>query len=79
METHSSILAWEIPWTEESGGLQSIGLQTGQDSSDLARTHTQEGERERESKKTGGRRKGAEKVQDNVKAGQEEAARASGC
>ena len=25
--THSSILAWEIPWTEERGGLQSIGLQ----------------------------------------------------
>ena len=25
--THSSILAWEIPWTEESGGLQSKGLQ----------------------------------------------------
>ena len=25
--THSSILAWEIPWTEEPGGLQSIGLQ----------------------------------------------------
>ena len=23
--THSSILAWRIPWTEESGGLQSIG------------------------------------------------------
>ena len=23
--THSSILAWEIPWTEEPGGLQSIG------------------------------------------------------
>ena len=23
--THSSILAWEIPWTEESGGLQSMG------------------------------------------------------
>ena len=23
--THSSILAWEIPWTEESGGLQSVG------------------------------------------------------
>ena len=22
--THSSILAWEIPWTEESGGLQSV-------------------------------------------------------
>ena len=28
MATHSSILAWKIPWTEESGGLQSMGLQT---------------------------------------------------
>ena len=27
MATHSSILAWRIPWTEESGGLQSIGSQ----------------------------------------------------
>ena len=27
MVTHSSILAWEIPWTEETGGLQSTGLQ----------------------------------------------------
>ena len=27
MGTHSSILAWEIAWTEESGRLQSIGLQ----------------------------------------------------
>ena len=27
MGTHSSILAWEIPWTEEPGGLQSIGAQ----------------------------------------------------
>ena len=25
--THSRILAWRIPWTEESGGLQSIGSQ----------------------------------------------------
>ena len=25
--THSSILAWKIPWTEEPGGLQSTGLQ----------------------------------------------------
>ena len=25
METHSSILNWEIPWTEEPGGLQSMG------------------------------------------------------
>ena len=32
MATHSSILAWEIPWTEEPGGLQSMGLQrVGQD------------------------------------------------
>ena len=27
MATHSSILAWRIPWTEEPGGLQPIGLQ----------------------------------------------------
>ena len=27
MATHSSILAWEIPWTEELGGLQSMGSQ----------------------------------------------------
>ena len=27
MATHSSILGWEIPWTEELGGLQSIGSQ----------------------------------------------------
>ena len=27
MAPHSSILAWKIPWTEEPGGLQSIGLQ----------------------------------------------------
>ena len=26
MATHSSILAWEIPWTEEPAGLQSMGL-----------------------------------------------------
>ena len=25
MATHSSILAWKIPWTEEPGGLQSVG------------------------------------------------------
>ena len=25
--THSSILSWRIPWTEEPGGLQSMGLQ----------------------------------------------------
>ena len=27
MTTHSSILAWRIPWTEERGGLQSMGSQ----------------------------------------------------
>jgi len=27
MATHSSILAWEIPWTEEASGLQSTALQ----------------------------------------------------
>ena len=30
MATHSSILAWEIPWTEEPGRLQSMGLQKSQ-------------------------------------------------
>ena len=28
--THSSVLAWEIPWIEEPGGLQSIGSQKSQ-------------------------------------------------
>ena len=37
MATHSNILAWRIPWTEEPGGLQSIGLQSvGHDWSNLA-------------------------------------------
>ena len=27
MATHSSILAWEMPWTKETGGLQSMGSQ----------------------------------------------------
>ena len=39
MATHSSILAWRIPWTEEPGGLQSIGSQrVGYDKRDLAHT-----------------------------------------
>ena len=38
MATHSSLLAWKIPWTEEPGRLQAIGSQrTGHD---LAHTHT---------------------------------------
>ena len=42
MATHSSILAWRIPWTEEPGGLQSIGLQRvghyGSNSAHIAQT-----------------------------------------
>ena len=37
MITHSRILAWRIPWTEEPGGLHSMGLQrVGPDGSSLA-------------------------------------------
>ena len=31
MATHSSILAWRIPWTEELGGLHSTGCRVGHD------------------------------------------------
>ena len=38
---HSSILAWRVPWTEEPGGLQSMGSQRlGHNWRDLAHTHT---------------------------------------
>ena len=37
MATHSSIPAWKIPWTEEPGGLQSMGSQKSQ-------THTMQGD-----------------------------------
>ena len=41
MATHSRILAWRIPWTEEPGGLQSTGSQrVRHDCSNLARRHT---------------------------------------
>ena len=41
MATHSSIPAWQILWTEESGGQQSIGLQrVGHNQSSLAHTHS---------------------------------------
>ena len=40
MATHSSILAWRIPWTEVPGGLQSMGLQrAGYSWSNLAHRH----------------------------------------
>ena len=43
MATHSSILVWKIPWTEEPGGLQSMGSQRVRyNLSDLACTHTSE-------------------------------------
>ena len=38
MATHSSILAWRIPWTEEPGGLQSMGSQKVRH--DLSATNT---------------------------------------
>ena len=38
MATHSSVLAWRIPWTEEPGGLQSMG--TPRVRHDWAHTHT---------------------------------------
>ena len=43
MATHSSILAWKIPWTEELGGLQSLGVAKSQTrlSTHTQRTHLQ--------------------------------------
>ena len=44
MATHSSILAWRTPWTEEPGGLQSMGLhRVGHDWSDSAGMHARAG------------------------------------
>ena len=44
LATHSSILAWKIPWTEESGGLRYIGSQRVRHNlSDLACVHAQNG------------------------------------
>ena len=41
MATHSSILGWGIPWTEEPGRLQSMGSpRVGHNQSDLTHTHT---------------------------------------
>ena len=40
MATHSSIPAWRIPWTEEPGGLQSVGShRVGYDGNNLAGMH----------------------------------------
>ena len=40
MATHSTTLAWRIPWTEEPDGLQSMGLQSQTRLSNLARHFT---------------------------------------
>ena len=39
MATHSSILAWRIPWTEETGGLQSMGSQRVRHQTRLSDSH----------------------------------------
>ena len=41
MATHSSVLAWRLPWTEEPGGLQSIGSQRVRHDCATKHTHTQ--------------------------------------
>ena len=42
MATHSSVLAWRITWTEEPGGLQSMGSRgVGHNQSHLARMHAE--------------------------------------
>ena len=38
--THSSVLAWTIPWTEEPGGLQSMGVTKESDMTEQISTHT---------------------------------------
>ena len=43
MATHSSILAWRIPWTEEPGELQSMGLQRVGHNSGTEYVHKAEG------------------------------------
>ena len=40
MATHPSVLAWEIPWTEESGRPQPLGLQSQRRASTRTHTHT---------------------------------------
>ena len=41
MATHSSILDWKIPWTEEPGGLKSMGLQRVRHDLETEHKHTQ--------------------------------------
>ena len=44
MATHSSILAWETQWTEEAGGLQTLGLQKRESDSNETTTVLDGGE-----------------------------------
>ena len=56
MATHSSVLAWRIPWTEEPGGLQSMGSQrVRHDGSDLACTYDYQSQCPRQGQEQGGR------------------------
>ena len=41
MATHSSILGWGIPWTEEPGGLQSVGVAKESDTTERLHLHLQ--------------------------------------
>ena len=41
MSTHSSILAWKLPWTERPGGLQSMGFAKKLDMTERLSMHTQ--------------------------------------
>ena len=43
MATHSSILAWRIPWTEEPGGLQDMGSQRDRDETEHSAIRCQMG------------------------------------
>ena len=52
MATHSSILAWRIPWTEEPGRLQSMGSKALDMTEQLTRTHTTEHHKEINNKST---------------------------
>ena len=47
MATHSSILAWRIPWTEEPGRLQSMELQESDTAEQLSTHHTQKRHKDR--------------------------------
>ena len=54
MATHSSILTWKIPWTEEPGSLQSMGMEGDAHTHTHTHTHTLEFEAMEFLKRTGG-------------------------